>query len=58
MQIIMINKNIIGQKEVINGTTCLQRASAQQSPPAEHMGPLWLARLLATIQTYIVYRGN
>jgi hypothetical protein len=54
MQIIMINKNIIGEKEVIKGTTCLQRAPTQQSPPTEHLGPLWLARLLATIQTNMV----
>jgi hypothetical protein len=36
---------------VIKGTTCLQRAPAQQSPPAEPLDPLWLARLLATIQS-------
>jgi hypothetical protein len=40
--------------EVIKGTTCLQRAPAQQSPPTEHLDPLWLARLLATIQTSTV----
>jgi hypothetical protein len=33
---------------------CLQRAPAQQSPPAEHPDPLWLARLLATIQANMV----
>jgi hypothetical protein len=36
---------------MIKGTTCLQRALAQQSPPAEPLDPQWLARLLATIQT-------
>jgi hypothetical protein len=55
MQIIMIK---LGKKEVIKGTTCLQRAPAQQSLPAEALDPLWLARLLASIQTYIVYREN
>jgi hypothetical protein len=28
-----------GYKEVIKGTTCLQRAPAQQSPPAEPVDP-------------------
>jgi hypothetical protein len=54
MQIIMINKNMTGQKEVIKGTTFLQLAPAQQSPPAEPLDPLWLARLLTTIQTNMV----
>jgi hypothetical protein len=36
------------------GTTCLQRAPAQHSPPSEPLDPLWLARLLASIQTDIV----
>jgi hypothetical protein len=52
----MINKNMTGKKEVIKGKTCPQRAPAQQSLPAEALDPLWLARLLASIQTYIVYR--
>jgi hypothetical protein len=56
MQIIMIDKNIIGKIEVIKGTTCLQRALAQQSPPAEHLGSQWLARLFATIQTNIIWQ--
>jgi hypothetical protein len=50
----MIKRNIIGKKEVIKGTTFLQRAPAQQSPPAEHLSPQWLARLLATIHTNMV----
>jgi hypothetical protein len=54
MQIIMINKNMTGQKEVIKSTTCLQRAPAQQSPPTEPPDPQWLVRLLASIQTNMV----
>jgi hypothetical protein len=37
-------------KEVIKGTTCLLRAPAQQSLPAEPQDPLKLARLLASTQ--------
>jgi hypothetical protein len=37
-------------KEVIKGTTCLPRAPAQQSLPAEPRNPVQLARLLASTQ--------
>jgi hypothetical protein len=39
----------MGKKEVIKGTTCLQRAPAQQSPPTE---PWILYSLLVYSQQY------